>query len=150
VSVIKLGADILAIDDTYNANPASMRAALDTLIEVAQRGRRMVAVLGEMRELGGIAEREHDALGEAVARSGVALAIGCGGLIDRSLDRAAALGVRVLRARTTAEAAELARREVLPGDAVLLKGSRAAAVETVLRALELEHGAAPTEAGRAP
>ncbi len=136
----RLGGDILAIDDTYNANPASMQAALETLAEVAGGARRMVAVLGEMRELGSLADREHDALGEALARSGVKLAIGCGGLVDRALDRAAALGVAVLHARTTPEAAELARREVRSGDAVLLKGSRAAGVETVLRALELEHG----------
>jgi UDP-N-acetylmuramoyl-tripeptide--D-alanyl-D-alanine ligase len=136
----RLGGDILAIDDTYNANPASMQAALDTLAEVAQEGRRMVAVLGEMRELGGIAEREHDALGEALARAGVKLAIGCGGLVDRTLDRAASLGVEVLHAKTTAEAALLAGKEVRSGDAVLLKGSRAAAVETVLAALELQHG----------
>jgi UDP-N-acetylmuramoyl-tripeptide--D-alanyl-D-alanine ligase len=136
----RLGGDIVAIDDTYNANPASMQAALDTLAEVAQDGRRMVAVLGEMRELGAIAEREHDALGEALARAGVKLAIGCGGLVDRALDRAAALGVAVLHGGTTAEAAELARREVRSGDAVLLKGSRASAVEAVLHALEREHG----------
>jgi UDP-N-acetylmuramoyl-tripeptide--D-alanyl-D-alanine ligase len=136
----RLGGDIVAIDDTYNANPASMQAALDTLAEVARDGRRMVAVLGEMRELGTIAEREHDALGEALARAGVKLAIGCGGMIDRALDRASALGVTVLHAKATAEAAELACKEVRAGDAVLLKGSRAASVEMVLAALERAHG----------
>jgi UDP-N-acetylmuramoyl-tripeptide--D-alanyl-D-alanine ligase len=136
----RLGGDILAIDDTYNANPASMQAALDTLAEVAREGRRMIAVLGEMRELGTIAEREHDALGEALARAGVKLVIGCGGMVDRALDRAAALGVTVLHGRTTAEAAELACKEIRAGDAVLLKGSRAASVETVLTALERAHG----------
>jgi UDP-N-acetylmuramoyl-tripeptide--D-alanyl-D-alanine ligase len=136
----RLGGDIVAIDDTYNANPASMQAALDTLSEVARDGRRMVAVLGEMRELGIIAEREHDALGDALARAGVKLAIGCGGMVDRALDRAATLGVAVLHAKTTAEAAELACKEVRAGDAVLLKGSRAASVETVLAALERAHG----------
>jgi UDP-N-acetylmuramoyl-tripeptide--D-alanyl-D-alanine ligase len=136
----RLGDDIVLLDDTYNANPQSMQAALDTLAEVAQDGRRMVAILGEMRELGSIAEREHEALGDALARAGVKIAIGCGGLVDRSLDRAAAAGVAVLRGRTTAEAAELARKEVRSGDAVLLKGSRATAVETVLAVLEREHG----------
>jgi UDP-N-acetylmuramoyl-tripeptide--D-alanyl-D-alanine ligase len=145
--LIPLGGDILVIDDTYNANPASMHAALETLREVAagselRRGdRRMVAVLGEMRELGAIAAAEHEALGDALARAGVALSIGCGGLVDCALDRAAALGVSVLHARTTTEAAALAVREVRAGDVVLLKGSRGAAVESVLRALELEHGA---------
>jgi UDP-N-acetylmuramoyl-tripeptide--D-alanyl-D-alanine ligase len=137
-----LADDIVVLDDTYNANPASMQAALDTLAEVAEDGRRRVAVLGEMRELGDLAERAHEALGEALARAGLQLAIGCGGLVDRALERAASLGVCVLHARTTEEAAELARREVRRGDAVLLKGSRAAAVEVVLAALEREHGGA--------
>jgi UDP-N-acetylmuramoyl-tripeptide--D-alanyl-D-alanine ligase len=136
----RLGHDILAIDDTYNANPQSMRAALETLAELGGGGRRKVAILGEMRELGPIAEEEHAALGEAVARAGVALAIGCGGLIELTLDRAADRGVAVARAKTTDEAKELAAREVRAGDVVLFKGSRTIGVERVLRALYDMHG----------
>jgi UDP-N-acetylmuramoyl-tripeptide--D-alanyl-D-alanine ligase len=136
----RLGSDILAIDDTYNANPSSMRAALTTLAEVGRDGRRKVAVLGEMRELGSLAQAEHESLGLELFRAGVGLAIGCGGFIDHALDRAAALGVAVVHARDTEEAAELAGREVRSGDVILLKGSRAVAVERVLRALELTYG----------
>jgi UDP-N-acetylmuramoyl-tripeptide--D-alanyl-D-alanine ligase len=135
-----LGDDILAIDDTYNANPQSMRAALETLAELGKGGRRKVAVLGEMRELGSIAEAEHTALGDALAQAGVALAIGCGGLIGRALDRAASLGVAVAHAQSTEEAAEFALRDVRPGDVVLLKGSRTIQVEQVLKALQEKHG----------
>jgi UDP-N-acetylmuramoyl-tripeptide--D-alanyl-D-alanine ligase len=134
--LVRLGSDILAIDDTYNANPTSMHAALGTLAEIGGTSRRKVAVLGEMRELGGIAIEAHKELGEALARTGVALAIGCGGLVDHALERAATLGVSIARAKSTEEAIELARRDVRVGDVVLFKGSRSIAVERVLLALE--------------
>ncbi len=139
--LMRLHHDIFVLDDTYNANPASMREALAMLSEVAAKdARRKVAVLGEMRELGPLAAEEHDALGAELSRAGVALAIGCGGLIGGTLEQAFSRGVQVVKAGTTEEAAQIARREVRPGDAVLLKGSRGAAVERVLEALVAEHG----------
>lgn len=129
-----LGEGILVLDDTYNANPASMRVALATLSEIAG-ARRKVAVLGEMKELGAHAEPEHAALGDALAASGVTLAIGCGGLISRTLERAAALGVTCVMAASTDEAAREARARVQPSDAVLVKGSRSVGAERVVAAL---------------
>jgi UDP-N-acetylmuramoyl-tripeptide--D-alanyl-D-alanine ligase len=93
-----------------------------------------------MRELGPITEEEHEALGALLTRVGVELAIGCGGLVDRALERALSCGVQIFKGKTTEEAAQIARREIRPGDAVLLKGSRGAALETVLAALIAEHG----------
>ncbi|MBX3192320.1 MAG: UDP-N-acetylmuramoyl-tripeptide--D-alanyl-D-alanine ligase [Labilithrix sp.] len=133
-TVSRLGGDVVILDDTYNANPASMRAALATLAEIAG-GRRRVVVLGEMKELGDHAEREHDALGDAVAEAGVALAIGCGGLIGRALDRAAARGIEVVAAPSTEAAAAEAKARVRPSDAVLVKGSRSVGAERVVAAL---------------
>ncbi|MBX3216253.1 MAG: UDP-N-acetylmuramoylalanyl-D-glutamyl-2, 6-diaminopimelate--D-alanyl-D-alanine ligase [Labilithrix sp.] len=138
-SVRVLPGDVLVLDDTYNANPASMRAALATLGEIAG-ARRKVVVLGEMKELGPLAESEHDALGEAIADAGVALAIGCGGLASRALDRAAARGVTVERAPDTRAAAALAGERVARGDAVLVKGSRSTRTELVVSALERRPG----------
>jgi len=129
-----LGKDIVVLDDTYNANPASMRVALATLSEIAGP-RRKVAVLGEMKELGAHAEPEHLALGDVLAGSGVTLAIGCGGLISRSLERAAQLGVTCVMAASTEEAAREAAARVLPSDAVLVKGSRSVGAERVVAAL---------------
>lgn len=134
-TVFQLDRDIVLLDDTYNANPASMRAALATLSEIAGT-RRKVAVLGEMKELGPLAREEHEALGDAVAEAGVVLAIGCGGLIDLALERAAAKGVEVVRSSSTAEAAAEARTRVRAGDAVLVKGSRGVAAEKVVAALK--------------
>lgn len=131
-----LANDVVVLDDTYNANPGSMRAALATLAEIAG-ARRKVAVLGEMKELGPLAESEHAALGDAIAFSGVQLLIGCGGpLIGLALDRAASRGVEVVPCADTAEAAAVTPTKVRAGDAVLVKGSRSTRTEEVVAALE--------------
>jgi len=140
--VHRLAGDVVVIDDTYNANPESMRVAVDALREAADaEGRRAVAVLGEMKELGPVARAAHEALGDHVAAKGVALAIGCGGLADAIVDRAAARGVAVRRAASAKEAAEIAAREVRAGDVVLVKGSRGVAAEVVVEALRAAAGA---------
>ncbi len=133
-----LPGDVWVIDDTYNANPSSMRAALASLVEIAAAAtprRRVVAVLGEMKELGPLAEAEHAAIGDALVAADVSLAISCGGLMDRAIDRAAAGGTPTLRAATTDAAAALAVREVRAGDVVLVKGSRSVGTEKVVAAL---------------
>lgn len=130
----------LLLDDSYNANPASMRSSLRTLAEVA-KGRRRVAVLGEMKELGPLAEDEHQSLGDAIADAGVALAIGCGGLVAVALARAASRGVEVANAANTDEAVDVAVARVRAGDAVLVKGSRSVGTEKVVRALTRKAGA---------
>jgi UDP-N-acetylmuramoyl-tripeptide--D-alanyl-D-alanine ligase len=124
----------LVLDDTYNANPASMRAALATLGEIAG-ARRRVAVLGEMKELGALARPEHEALGEAVAAAGMALVIGCGGLIDVTLEVVARRGIEVIHCSSTEEAAREAALRVRAGDAVVVKGSRSVAAEKIVAAL---------------
>jgi UDP-N-acetylmuramoyl-tripeptide--D-alanyl-D-alanine ligase len=133
-SVKTLADGTLLLDDSYNANPDSVRAALASLAEIAApEKRRTIAVLGEMKELGPLAEEEHKKLGHAIAKAGVRLAISCGGLMDLAVN---ASGVPAKVARTTAEAAEICVREVRPGDAVLVKGSRSVGTEDVVRALE--------------
>ncbi len=124
------------IDDTYNANPSSMRAALTSLQEVAiPDRRRMVAILGEMKELGPLGDAEHASLGDALAKAGVALAISCGGLMDLAMDRAAEAGVRTVKTASAEEAARVAVRDVQPGDVVLVKGSRSIGTERIVTAL---------------
>lgn len=132
--------DVLILDDTYNANPSSMRVALSTLVELSHRDgreRRRVAVVGEMKELGALAIPEHESLGDAVADAGVDLIIGCGGeLIARTLERARTRGVtEIVTASSSTDAAEEARARVRPGDAVLVKASRGVRAEAVVGAL---------------
>jgi UDP-N-acetylmuramoyl-tripeptide--D-alanyl-D-alanine ligase len=135
-TVRTLERDVLLIDDTYNANPASMRAALATLHEIAPN-RRKVAILGEMKELGHLAEPEHEALGDDIVNAGVALAIGCGGLIDLALEaaKAKAEGLEVVLTSSAEEAAQEALARIQPGDAVLVKASRSVGAERVVAAL---------------
>jgi UDP-N-acetylmuramoyl-tripeptide--D-alanyl-D-alanine ligase len=115
----------LLINDCWNANPVSMRAALEHLVARA-RNRRAVAVLGDMAELGPDAPRYHREIGDLAAQLGVVvvgvgdLARGYGGA-DCAPDAAAA--------------ARLVRDLVRPGDAVLVKGSRAVGLEAVADAL---------------
>jgi UDP-N-acetylmuramoyl-tripeptide--D-alanyl-D-alanine ligase len=128
--------DVVVLDDSYNANPASVRAALTTLAELAHsNGGRAVAVLGEMKELGARAQEEHRGIGDALADAGVALAIGCGGLANLSLARAAERGVAVVDAPDVAAAATETVSRVRGGDVVLVKGSRSVGAEAVVSAL---------------
>jgi UDP-N-acetylmuramoyl-tripeptide--D-alanyl-D-alanine ligase len=92
-----------------------------------------------MKELGPLAEDEHDALGDAIAAAGVAVAIGCGGLASRTLARARERGVEVHPAASTADAAAVATQRILPGDAVLVKGSRSVGAEKVVSAIAAKH-----------
>jgi UDP-N-acetylmuramoyl-tripeptide--D-alanyl-D-alanine ligase len=132
---------VLLLDDAYNASPASMHAALATLAEVARPdGRRPVAVLGEMKELGPVAQREHEALGAAIADAGVTLVISCGGLADAAAREAGRRGVAVALAEDAHQAALIALEQVRPGDVVLVKASRAVRAERVVEALVRAYG----------
>ena len=128
---------ITVIDDSYNANPSSMSAAIDLAVELAAPGkRRIVAVLGEMRELGPAEGDAHAALGDELARARVHTVIGCGGpAIALTLDHAARGGVCAMAAESTSEAADVACAQVRPGDVVLVKGSRGVQTERVAIAL---------------
>jgi UDP-N-acetylmuramyl pentapeptide synthase len=120
------------IDDSYNANPDSMKAALRTLIELDADGKR-IAVLGQMGELGVESERGHREVGEAAATLQVdhLIAIGEMGKIIAQAARDAGLG-KTAAVRSTSEAAELLAQLAEPGDLVLVKGSRSARTEQVI------------------
>jgi UDP-N-acetylmuramoyl-tripeptide--D-alanyl-D-alanine ligase len=124
--LVELPGNAILINDSYNANPISMRAALDHLASLPTDGRR-VAVLGEMRELGPEAAAYHREIGEHARRRGVELLIGVG-----ELGREYAPDAEVPDAEAAAEA--LAER-LRPRDAVLVKGSRAVGLELVAEKL---------------
>jgi UDP-N-acetylmuramoyl-tripeptide--D-alanyl-D-alanine ligase len=115
---------VTVLNDAYNANPDSMRAALQTLPELAA-GRRSIAVLGEMLELGDASAEEHEAIGRFVAQLGVArlVVVGEGA---RPIERGAkAAGLRhTTFARDAAHALKLLRKDLRSGDVVLVKSSR--------------------------
>jgi UDP-N-acetylmuramoyl-tripeptide--D-alanyl-D-alanine ligase len=120
------------LDDSYNANPDSMKAALRTLVELDAEGKR-IAVLGEMRELGTESERGHREVGETAAMLGVDQLITIGDAAELIAEGARTAGLaRVLSARSTGEAARLLGEIAEPGDLVLIKGSRAVRTEEVI------------------
>ncbi len=128
------------LDDTYNANPESVRAALDTL-SASAGGARRVVVLGDMLELGPIAEAEHRAMGRAVAASGAAEFVGLGRVARLAVEAAREAGLAESHHAETFEdtVAHLLKR-LAPGDAVLVKGSRGMRMERVVDALLARFG----------
>ena len=125
----------LVLDDAYNANPASMRAALAALAAVRVPGQR-VAVLGEMLELGPHSAEEHARLGCAVADAGVDALIAVGDEAAPLADTARERGVYdVVHVRDAAAALAEASDRVGAADVVLVKGSRAVGLELVVRGL---------------
>ena len=122
---------VVVVNDAYNANPESMRAALAA---VTAMGRRTFAVLGPMAELGETAETEHTALGRHVADLGIARLIAVGADARPVSDAAALERSWTGRADWVPDvdaAVALVRSELRPGDAVLVKASRAASLERV-------------------
>jgi UDP-N-acetylmuramoyl-tripeptide--D-alanyl-D-alanine ligase len=123
----------LLINDAYNANPISMAAALEHLAERAA-GRRKVAVLGDMAELGPGAPAYHREVGAAAARAGVQALVAVGPLARGYLEGAS--GIPETRWAPTVDDALAALRGVLrPGDCVLVKASRSMGLEAVADAL---------------
>jgi UDP-N-acetylmuramoyl-tripeptide--D-alanyl-D-alanine ligase len=123
----------LLINDAYNANPVSMAAALDHLVERA-RGRRCVAVLGDMAELGPDAPAYHGEVGRAAALAGVEVIVALGPLARGYLEGAEGVPVRHW-APTLSEGLPVLHGTLQPGDCVLVKGSRSMGLETVAEAL---------------
>jgi UDP-N-acetylmuramoyl-tripeptide--D-alanyl-D-alanine ligase len=122
------------LDDSYNANPDSMKAALRTLVELDAEGQR-IAVLGEMRELGDQSERGHREVGEVAAALKVDHLIAIGNVAGGIADAAKQAGLKnSSTVASTAEAAELLTGLAVPGDLVLIKGSRLARTEHVIEA----------------
>jgi UDP-N-acetylmuramoyl-tripeptide--D-alanyl-D-alanine ligase len=127
---IELPGDIVVVNDCYNANPMSMRAALDDLAASAS-GRR-VAVLGDMLELGPDEDRFHAEIGSHAREAGIDVLVAVG---PRAAHLADGYG-EVIALPDAAAAAATVPGLLAPGDTVLLKASRGVGLEVVARALE--------------
>ncbi|MDP9400132.1 MAG: UDP-N-acetylmuramoyl-tripeptide--D-alanyl-D-alanine ligase [Actinomycetota bacterium] len=124
---------VLVIDDCYNANPMSVRAALDDLAATAAaRGGRRLAVLGDMLELGPGERRFHEEAGARAREDGVDVLVAVG---SRAAHMVAPFGGEAHPVPDAARAAALVPRLVRPGDTVLVKGSRGVGLEVVGEAL---------------
>ncbi len=134
---------LVVLNDAYNANPDSMASALETLARIGERsGRRTIAVLGEMRELGASAEEEHRAVGALAHRLGidevVVVGEGARAIHEGLLDGRGADGT-TRHVETVERAGEWLRENVAGHDVVLVKASRAGRLERVADML-LGHG----------
>ena len=130
--------DVLVIDDAYNANPQSMRNALETLARLGASGARH-AVLGQMGELGDASDAAHEELGRLAAQLGLDSLFLLGDTAERTAGAAREAGLDADRIIIGADHDALAHAlhaKLGKGDRVLVKGSRAARMERVIELLE--------------
>jgi UDP-N-acetylmuramoyl-tripeptide--D-alanyl-D-alanine ligase len=131
--------DIILVDDTYNSNPYSLKAALDSIKEIAGGGRRLIVGLGEMMELGDETAKSHLEAGDMVAESGAAYLFAMGDHADEMVKGALEKGMPAERAVETESHLDMARKieeVVKKGDLILLKGSRKMGLEKVFQSLK--------------
>jgi UDP-N-acetylmuramoyl-tripeptide--D-alanyl-D-alanine ligase len=148
MEVVDRADGVTVVNDAYNANPDSMRAALRALVSMGGRGperRRTWAVLGEMRELGEDSLAEHDAIGRLAVRLDVTKLVAVGGREAACMELGArnegSWGEESVLVSDADAAVELLRSQLRPGDVVLVKASRSVGLEKVAEAL-LADGAA--------
>lgn len=140
---VQLADGSVVIDDSYNANPGSVRASIGAARELARaRGARLVLVLGEMLELGSLSREEHRKIGESLGQSGAAALIAVGGDAELYVAPARAAGLDASFFADVDQARGLVSRAVRAGDVVLVKGSRGVRAERLVAALVTERGAA--------
>lgn len=125
--------EIKVINDAYNASPTSMEAALDVLAELASG--RKVAVLGDMLELGAIAEEAHREVGRKVLAIGISALVTVGPLSRFVAEEAAMIDGPVYHVATVEEVWPIMQKILQPGDTVLVKGSRGIHLEKVVERL---------------
>jgi len=129
------------VNDAYNANPDSTRAAIEALAHLAGNGRRAIAVLGYMAELGDIEEQSHEEAGRLAARAGAAIVVAVGAGAAPVLDGARAAsgwqGEAIAVPDPKSAVAALQNR-LRPGDVVLVKASKSAGLWEVADGLLAE------------
>jgi UDP-N-acetylmuramoyl-tripeptide--D-alanyl-D-alanine ligase len=136
MDIRKPGRDIRVVDDTYNANPVSMAAAIETLARM-HGNRRTIAVLGDMLELGPQAADLHREIGRAVGEAGIDRLMVAGRFASAVADGAMEQRMAAERIFTGTKAAIIDRLNHLlrSGDLILVKGSRGMAMEEVVEAI---------------
>jgi len=131
MNILRRAEGITILNDTYNANPQSMRAAVEVLSRT--KGAKKIAVLGDMFELGPLAPALHAGVGEYLGRAGVDCLVAVGELARYIYDAAsAALVPEVYYCATKEEARPLLRQAMQPDATVLVKASRGMALEELV------------------
>ncbi|EXJ11718.1 UDP-N-acetylmuramoyl-tripeptide--D-alanyl-D-alanine ligase [Nitrincola nitratireducens] len=123
---------VLIIDDSYNANPEAMKAAIDYL---AKRQGCSTLVLGDMAELGEDAEQLHESIGRYAAQMGIMRLRVCGPLMKKAVDAAQQEGMDARYFSSQSELIDLLKQELTETNTLLVKGSRSAGMDRVIQAL---------------
>jgi UDP-N-acetylmuramoyl-tripeptide--D-alanyl-D-alanine ligase len=131
----RLPSGVRLVDDCYNANPASMSAAIRTLVDLAADGGRSVAVLGDMLELGAFEAEAHRALGAEAARAGVRVLAAFGPRSRAAAEAARAAGLDAFHTEDVDALVRWAKATLAPSDVLLVKGSRGMKLERLVEAL---------------
>jgi UDP-N-acetylmuramoyl-tripeptide--D-alanyl-D-alanine ligase len=136
--LISLEGGILLVDDTYNANPSSLGAAIDSVGSLVERGGRIIVGLGEMLELGDAAIQAHREAGGKVAKGGASWFYAMGDHAQDMMEGAGAAGMpedRLKVVRTHDDMVKEISQVMSRGDLILLKGSRRMQIEKVVEGL---------------
>ena len=133
-TMLNAGGQALLIDESYNANPASMRAALGTLGSLEIAAGRRIAVLGDMKELGDAGPELRRGLAEAVEANRVDLVFAAGRSCGTSSTRSRAGGAA--HAANSADLVDAVAAAIRPGDAVMVKGSLSTRMGLIVEALK--------------
>ncbi|MDP2922050.1 MAG: UDP-N-acetylmuramoyl-tripeptide--D-alanyl-D-alanine ligase [Candidatus Omnitrophota bacterium] len=137
---VKRFGDIKIINDTYNANPQSMKQAIEALRDMVTDGRK-VLFAGDMLELGTFSGRFHHLVGKQAAESGIDLIVAVGKLAEYVAKGAQEAGMsdrKIKLCAVTREAREKVSKLIKKGDTILVKGSRAMRMEEIVEELELQ------------
>ena len=132
--------DITLIDDTYNANPDSMKSALKVLAQLPKKGRK-IAVLGDMLELGEMATSLHEEVGRVAAQLGVDIVMTVGALA-KAIAEGTTPSTHAHIFNSNEEAIACLKELIRPGDAVLVKGSRSMHMEEIVQEIKAKFAAA--------
>jgi UDP-N-acetylmuramoyl-tripeptide--D-alanyl-D-alanine ligase len=126
--------NVQLIDDSYNANPSSMQASLQMVVEFSGEAR-IGLVLGDMKELGPLTAESHRELAQRIRDTHAGWIILCGEAVRHTYERLAELGIHAHFVSDAEGALAEAKRWIEPGDVVLVKGSRSMGLERVVRGL---------------
>ncbi|MHC4759369.1 MAG: UDP-N-acetylmuramoyl-tripeptide--D-alanyl-D-alanine ligase [Planctomycetota bacterium] len=133
-------ADLTVINDCYNANPASMKNALDILANFSRKkNQRLIFIAGDMAELGQQSEKLHAELGQYIAEVGVELVITVGAHAKIAAETARGLAPQKIKAEFFSDAASVCNNltnYIIPDDIILIKGSRVAKLELVVEKIK--------------
>jgi len=137
---IEKAGNLTIINDCYNANPASMKNALDILCNFKRAdNQRLIFICGDMAELGGQSEKLHTELGEVIADAGLDLMVAVGPLAKIAAEKAAALSNQNMQTKyfpDSAAACNNLTNYINPDDIILIKGSRVAKLELVAKQIK--------------